>query len=482
MHALVVGSGLAAVAILAPTLALAQGNVGERAATSQPRLGGRAAPIIQRDGLRFKDLNRSGDVEPYEDWRLTPDQRVRDLVGRMTLEEKAGTMMHGTARSAGPMGVAGVGTGYDTAANRRAIDEAKVTSMITRLGGEPASLAAQNNLLQEIAERTRLGIPITISTDPRHHFQYVIGASVTSGQFSQWPEPLGFAALGDSALVRRFGDVARHEYRAVGIYMALSPQADLATEPRWSRINGTFGEDADLAGRLTRAYVEGFQHGAAGAGGPTRFAIQCARQAEIAGAHGVLLLPHYLTEAGQEGLAAHVEAVCHSVRFGVIVYNRGVSKLLPETLAKLADRCPNLIGFKDGIGDIELMMSIYQKMGDRFAYLGGLPTAEVDAAAYKALGSPVYSSAVFNFIPKTAMQFYDAVRTDDHATQHRLLKDFFMPYLDIRNKGAGYAVSIVKAGATIVGRGAGPVRPPLTDLKPSEVEELRVLIEKLGAQ
>ena len=265
MHARFVGSGLAAVAILAPALALAQGNVGERAATSQPRLGGHAAPIIQRDGLRFKDLNRSGSVEPYEDWRLTPIERARDLVGRMTLEEKAGTMMHGTARSAGPMGIAGVGTAYDTAANRRAIDGAKVTSMITRLGGEPASLAAQNNLLQEIAEGTRLGIPITISTDPRHHFQYVIGASVTSGQFSQWPEPLGFAALGDTALVRRFGDVARHEYRAVGIHMALSPQADLATEPRWSRINGTFGEDADLAGRLTRAYVEGFQHGAAGA-------------------------------------------------------------------------------------------------------------------------------------------------------------------------------------------------------------------------
>ena len=260
MHALVRRSRLAAFAILAPALALAQTRP-----AAQPRLGARAAAIIERDGLRFKDLNRSGAVEPYEDWRLTPDQRARDLVSRMTLEEKAGTMMHGTARSGGPMGIAGVGTGYDTAANRRAIDDAKVTSMITRLGGEPASLAAQNNLLQEIAERTRLGIPITVSTDPRHHFQYVIGASVTSGQFSQWPEPLGFAALGDSALVRRFGDIARQEYRAVGIHMALSPQADLATEPRWSRINGTFGEDADLAGRLTRAYVEGFQHGAAGA-------------------------------------------------------------------------------------------------------------------------------------------------------------------------------------------------------------------------
>src|SRR5437764_5324826 len=92
----------------------------------------------------------------------------------------------------------------------------------------------------------------------------------------------------------------------------------------------------------------------AGAGGPTRFAIQCAKAAEEAGAHGILLLPHYLTEAGQEGLAAHVEAVCKSVKFGVIVYNRGQAKLQPATLAKLAERCPNLVGFKDGIGDIEL--------------------------------------------------------------------------------------------------------------------------------
>jgi len=220
----------------------------------------------------------------------------------------------------------------------------------------------------------------------------------------------------------------------------------------------------------------------AGAGGPTRFAIQCAQEAEKAGAHGILLLPHYLTEAGQEGLAAHVEAVCKSVKFGVIVYNRGVCKLQPDTLAKLADRCPNLIGFKDGMGDIELMVSIYQKMGDRFAYLGGLPTAEVYAAAYKALGTPVYSSAVFNFIPKTAMQFYEAVRDDDHATQNRLLHDFFMPYLEIRNRGQGYAVSIVKAGAALVGHGAGPVRPPLTDLKPQEMEALDALIRALGPQ
>ena len=220
----------------------------------------------------------------------------------------------------------------------------------------------------------------------------------------------------------------------------------------------------------------------AGAGGPTRFAIQCAQVAERAGAHGILLLPHYLTEAGQEGLIAHVEAVCKSVKFGVIVYNRNVCKLTPESLAILAERCPNLIGFKDGVGNIETMSAIYMKMGDRFAYLGGLPTAEVYAAAYKALGTPVYSSAVFNFIPKTAMDFYEAVRTDDMATQHRLLKSFFMPYLALRNRCEGYAVSIVKAGATLVGHSAGPVRAPLTDLKPAEMDRLKVLIDQLGPQ
>lgn len=220
----------------------------------------------------------------------------------------------------------------------------------------------------------------------------------------------------------------------------------------------------------------------AGVGGPTRFAIACAQEAERLGAHGILLLPHYLTEAGQEGLIAHVEAVCKSVKFGVIVYNRNVCKLTPDSLAILADRCPNLIGFKDGVGNIETMSSIFLKLGDRFSYLGGLPTAEVYAAAYKALGTPVYSSAVFNFIPKTAMDFYHAVVNDDMATQHRLLKDFFMPYLDIRNKMDGYSVSIIKAGATLVGHSAGPVRPPLTDLRPAEVEELAALIKTLGPQ
>ena len=220
----------------------------------------------------------------------------------------------------------------------------------------------------------------------------------------------------------------------------------------------------------------------AGAGGPTRTAIAYAQEAERLGAHGVLLMPHYLTEASQDGLVEHVAAVCNSVRFGVVVYNRNVCKLNAESLLQLAERCPNLIGFKDGVGEIENMVTIRRKLGDRFTYLGGLPTAEVYAAAYKALGVPVYSSAVFNFIPKTAIEFYEAIRTDDHATTGRLIDDFFLPYLAIRNKKAGYAVSIVKAGATLVGHTAGPVRTPLIDLNPQECEQLDALIKSLGPQ
>ncbi|WP_043310913.1 5-dehydro-4-deoxyglucarate dehydratase [Pseudomonas sp. ML96] len=220
----------------------------------------------------------------------------------------------------------------------------------------------------------------------------------------------------------------------------------------------------------------------AGVGGPTRVAIQMAQEAERLGAKGLLLLPHYLTEASQDGVAAHVEQVCKAVNIGVVVYNRNVCRLTPALLEQLAERCPNLIGYKDGLGDIELMVSIRRRLGDRFSYLGGLPTAEVYAAAYKALGVPVYSSAVFNFVPKTAMDFYRAIAADDHATVGKLIDDFFLPYLDIRNRKAGYAVSIVKAGAKIAGYDAGPVRAPLTDLQPEEFEKLAALMDKLGPQ
>lgn len=220
----------------------------------------------------------------------------------------------------------------------------------------------------------------------------------------------------------------------------------------------------------------------AGAGGPTRTAIAFAREAERLGAAGILLLPHYLTEASQDGLFAHVEAVCRAVAIGVVVYNRNVCRLTADTLDRLAARCPNLVGFKDGLGEIELMVTIRRRLGDRLAYLGGLPTAEVYASAYKALGVPVYSSAVFNFVPKTALQFHAAVASDDRVTAGRLLDEFFLPLVAIRNRRPGYAVSMIKAGARLMGRDPGPVRPPLTDLLPAEVEELDALIRKLGPQ
>lgn len=229
-------------------------------AATQPDLGVRDGKIITIEGLRFRDLDRDGKLSPFEDWRLSSDQRAADLVKRMTLEEKAGEMMHGTLPALGGM-VPGRGKGYDFDKLKPLILDRNVTTFITRLSGDPAWLAEQNNAVQAIAEQGRLGVPVTISTDPRHHFQFVAGASVAAGGFSQWPEATGLAAIGDDKLVRRFGDIARQEYRAVGIHQALSPMADLATEPRWSRINGTFGEDPDLVGRMVKAYVQGFQGG-----------------------------------------------------------------------------------------------------------------------------------------------------------------------------------------------------------------------------
>jgi beta-glucosidase len=230
----------------------------------QAAINARNARTLQVDGVQFKDLNKNGKLDIYEDWRKSPQLRAKDLVSQMTLEEKAGAMMHGTLRTGGQMGAIGAGASYDLEANRKAIIEAKVSSFITRLSVAPRILAEENNKLQELAEASRLGIPLTISTDPRHHFQYVLGASSSGNGFSQWPEPLGFAATGDAKLMQRFGEIARQEYRAVGIHMALSPQADLATEPRWSRITGTFGEDAQLAKRMVQAYIIGFQNGITG--------------------------------------------------------------------------------------------------------------------------------------------------------------------------------------------------------------------------
>ncbi len=214
----------------------------------------------------------------------------------------------------------------------------------------------------------------------------------------------------------------------------------------------------------------------AGCGYGTAMAKQFAQAAGAAGADGLLLLPPYLLNADPAGLVAHVEAVCAATSLGVIFYNRDNAILNEVWLERLCARCPNLVGFKDGFGDIELMTRIYARMGDRLTYIGGLPTAETFALPYLEMGVTTYSSAIFNFLPNFAQNFYAAVRRRDHTEVFQHLRDFVLPYVDIRNRRKGYAVSIVKAGMRAIGRPAGPVRTPLTDLEDSELEALTRLI------
>ncbi|MFC5708275.1 glycoside hydrolase family 3 protein [Aeromonas eucrenophila] len=227
---------------------------------TQPSLGHRTVSLLEQDGLQFKDLDGGGTLTPYEDWRLGAAERAQDLVGRLSLAQKAGLMMHGTLVLDGDGRV-------NLDAMAKMLQQDGVNTYITRMAGDPAAIAEDNNRLQALLEGVGLGIPMTVSTDPRNHFTHDPNAtSIGAGAFSQWPETLGLAAIGDAALVQRFGDIARQEYRAVGIHEALSPQADLATEPRWGRINGTFGENNQLAKSLVKAYIEGFQQGDKGIG------------------------------------------------------------------------------------------------------------------------------------------------------------------------------------------------------------------------
>ena len=215
----------------------------------------------------------------------------------------------------------------------------------------------------------------------------------------------------------------------------------------------------------------------AGCGYGTRIACDMAREIEAAGGDGILLLPHYLTEAPPEGIAARVRAVCKATNMAVIVYNRGQARVSAEHLAKLADECPNLIGFKDGTGDIDAVRRVTVMLGDRLSYIGGMPTHELFAQAYRGAGMPTYSSAVFNFVPETALKFHRAFSAGDDATCEQMLRDFYYPFAKIRDRMQGYAVAAVKAGVRLRGFDAGPVRAPLVDLNEEETEMMRGLIE-----
>jgi 5-dehydro-4-deoxyglucarate dehydratase len=219
----------------------------------------------------------------------------------------------------------------------------------------------------------------------------------------------------------------------------------------------------------------------AGVGYGTATAVEMANSAEQAGADGILLMPPYLVKPTQDGLAAHIEAVCKATRLGVIVYNRDNAILDENTLTVLCARNSNLVGFKDGVGDVELMVRIYSRMGDRLTYIGGLPTAETFALPYLEMGVTTYSSAIFNFMPDWALKFYGSVRSRNHAAVMADLKEFVLPYIVLRNSNRGYAVSIVKAGMKAIGRSAGSVRPPLTDLNAQELATLKALIDRVQA-
>jgi beta-glucosidase len=244
--------GVAAAALCAAVCAVAA------PAPRQVAVAARVKPVLVVAGLRFRDLDGNGRLTPYEDWRLSPEIRADDLLRHMTLAEKAGQMVHGTLPAMGDaMGRSA--QGYDLEATRALVQGKHITSLITRLSLAPRAMAEQANAVQALAEGARLGIPLTISSDPRNHFHHVVGAGQSAAGVTQWPELLGFAALRDAALVGQFGRIARMEYRAVGIHEALSPQVDLASEPRWSRLAGTFGADPLLTSRLAEAYVVGFQ-------------------------------------------------------------------------------------------------------------------------------------------------------------------------------------------------------------------------------
>ena len=225
---------------------------------------GPEAPVLIANGIEYRDLNKNGIMDPYEDSSAPVDDRVNDVLSRMTVEEKAGMMFINMIA----MRPDGSLQDRPTPRNPFTFMIPTNTEMIVRKrmnhfnimqGADPIAMARWHNSVQRLAERTRLGIPVTLGTDPRHGYPSSPAAEMLSGGFSLWPEPVGLAATGDSLLVKDFADIARQEYTAVGLRLALHPMMDLATEPRWSRVYGTFGEDAELATRLGRAYIRGLQ-------------------------------------------------------------------------------------------------------------------------------------------------------------------------------------------------------------------------------
>jgi beta-glucosidase len=272
-----------------------------RATTQQPVINARVVKVLQTDGLLFKDLNKNDKLDVYEDWRRPIEERVNDLIAQMTIEEKAGLMV-GPALPMGPDGSVNEQPGYgsnpfnpgpitlNTPATTDALLRRHIRQFINRENVAPGTMANWLNAVQQIAEGSRLGIPVLFVTNPRNHYgaQAAFGMIEAGNAFSQWPGTLGLAAMRDTASVEEFARIAAQEYVSVGIRGAYHPTADVATEPRWNRFRETFGEDAQLTAEIITALVRGFQ-------------------GEKLGPHSVALTTKHFPGAGpaDDGLDAH---------------------------------------------------------------------------------------------------------------------------------------------------------------------------------
>jgi len=206
-------------------------------------------------------------------------------------------------------------------------------------------------------------------------------------------------------------------------------------------------------------------------------AISFAKIAEKAGMNALLLMPPYLTECPQDGTYQYAKTIMDNTSLPVIYYNRANGVLSSDFIQKLADNCENFIGLKDGTGNMQDLNETIKSVGSRLSYIGGVPTAEIIAEAYLSIGVNTYSSAAFNFVPQLANLFYTSLRAGNKEVIANILQNFFIPFVRLRSKKNGYAVSLIKAGAKIIGRSAGDVRAPLTMPTPEEVAVLEKIIQ-----
>ena len=257
--------------------------------TVQPILGHRSVEILKVDKLEFKDLNKNHQIDKYEDWRLPVEERVKDLISKMTIEEKIGFMIISTTRMAGDQSFQAnapkteITSGFNeedliqttnmftrkplpnpnmsAAGTTKAVLTYNLRHFILRANTKAKTIAEWSNNLQALSESSRLGIPCIVASNPRNHVTVdnSIGLSVGTTTFSKWPGELGLAAMRDLKLTHEFAEIAAQEWTAVGLRKGYMYMADLATEPRWQRIEGTFGENADLAASMIREIVLGFQ-------------------------------------------------------------------------------------------------------------------------------------------------------------------------------------------------------------------------------